>query len=126
MINTMTRFVRAHSSATLGPLLMDGPNHNTHRHIQSSRSKICIVNCTVCGRYSFQNGRLARSESLEQRQRHVWSSIVSVSGNTAELVTLKLQAKENPPLDNSPYPVDPPANSSTGQKRTNVQYYCSI
>jgi len=45
--------------------------------------------------------------------------LLSVSADTADLVTLKFKVNEYPPLAISPYPVGPStssANFSTGQK----------
>ena len=46
----------------------------------------------------------------------------SVSVSTADLVTLKFQAYEHPPLAWRPHPVGPSASSSAVQKRSNVLY----
>jgi hypothetical protein len=67
-----------------------------------------------------------RSESLAQRQRHVWFSVLSASVHALDFVTLKYQANKRLLLAISPHPVGPSASSAesfTGQKSSSVLYW---
>lgn len=83
--------------------------------------KPSIVQCRFLGHWKFQTG--ARSDSLVQRQCHVWSSPLQSSVSTIDLSIMNLQATKHRPLVTLPHPVRPSA-SSTGQKPFSALYIC--
>lgn len=75
--------------------------------------KPSIVQCRFLGHWKCQTG--ASSDSLMQRQCHVWSGPLSPSVSTVDLFRMNFQANKHQPLVTLPHPVRPSA-SSTGQK----------
>lgn len=98
-----------------------GVDSNVHTNAEQSLYKPSIVQCKFLGQWKFRTE--ARSESLMQRQCHVWSSPFSPSVSTVDLVTMNLQANKHPPIVTSPHPVRP-STSSTDQKPCSALYIC--